>query len=70
MTRLIPQRRSINELLQLLLDNIDWIRYGYIHGLCGLAAHLYTYGSLNKPEYETLLAYICNNEPLNYRTIF
>lgn len=71
MTRNIPiTRRSINELLQLLLDNIDQIRCdGYIHGLCGVANHLFCDSSLNRTECETLIAYIYNNKPLNYRTI-
>lgn len=71
MTRNIPiTRRSINELLQLLLDNIDQIRCdGYIHGLCGVAAHLNSNNNLNRTECETLIAYIKNNKPLNRRTI-
>ena len=70
MTRNIPiTRRSINELLQLLLDNIDQIRYDRIKGLCVLTNHLYGNSSLNRIEYETLIAYIYNNKPLNYRTM-
>jgi hypothetical protein len=54
--------RTTKELLELLLVNIDALKFG----LCALALDLCRHEIINKYEYNSLLIYIDNNRCGNY----
>jgi len=51
--------RSEKELLELLLENINWLSAG----LCNLAFDLLSHGVMNSQEYAILHQLIWDNEP-------
>jgi len=56
-------KRSTNELLKILLDNIDYVIGG---GLCGISYLLALRGTITNEERDDLLEYIHSHRPKNY----
>ena len=58
--------RSIKELLQVMLDNIENLS----GGLCSLGFHMMAYKTITSDELQLLLEYIIKNRPYNLYRIF
>ncbi len=63
------KERSINELLQLVLDNIDMLNRPWCGGLCIIGHQLFLTKIISYNEEIILYNYIHNNKPINIRTI-
>ena len=57
--------RTIKELLQILLDNIDCIKIARYKCLCALILYLYCIDKITWKEYILIYKYIKNNIPIN-----
>ena len=55
------KKRTIKELLQLMLDNQDY----FIAGLCGLIFNVYSEGIISEKEYEIIKSYLNEKKPIN-----